>query len=201
MQINVIREKRKTIVLKVVDTENAVLKVPKFLNDQKIKEFLNSKKNWLEKTTEKIKSNDFFAQKFDLKNNLYLNGEFFQPVEALKSKAKNKILNFYKSKFFLLEKVAQNISEKTGLKFNEVKILSSKRVWGSFNAQGVMKLNFKLVILPARLLEYVILHELCHAKQMNHSAKFWALVQKYLPNFKELKIELNQYSFLLKEQF
>lgn len=201
MQINVIREKRKTIVLKVVDTENAVLKVPKFLNDQKIKEFLNSKKNWLEKTTEKIKSNDFFAQKFDLKNNLYLNGEFFQPVETLKSKAKNKILNFYKSKFFLLEKVAQNISKKTGLKFNEVKILSSKRVWGSFNAQGVMKLNFKLVILPARLLEYVILHELCHAKQMNHSAKFWALVQKYLPNFKELKSELNQYSFLLKEQF
>lgn len=201
MQINVIREKRKTIVLKVVDTENAVLKVPKFLNDQKIQEFLNSKKNWLEKTTEKIKSNDFFAQKFDLKNNLYLNGEFFQPVEALKSKAKNKILNFYKSKFFLLEKVAQNISKKTGLKFNEVKILSSKRVWGSFNAQGVMKLNFKLVILPARLLEYVILHELCHGKQMNHSAKFWALVQKYLPNFKELKSELNQYSFLLKEQF
>ena len=201
MNIEIKREKRKTVLLKLIDYQNAVLKIPFYLSDKKVEDFLESKKTWIEKNSIKLKSNTLFSQQFDLKSKLYLNGEYFQEVIKLKSHANNKIKNFYKSQFFILEEMAKKLSEQTGLKYKEIKMHSSVRVWGSYNSQGLMKLNYKLIILPPILQKYVILHELCHSKQMNHSPKFWALVQKLCPEFKILKKQLNHFSFLLKEKF
>ena len=201
MNIEIKRENRKTILLKLIDYQNAVLKIPFYLSDKKVEDFLESKKTWIEKNSIKLKSNTLFSQQFDLKSKLYLNGEYFQEVIKLKSHANNKIKNFYKSQFFILEEMAKKLSVQTGLKYKDIKMHSSVRVWGSNNSQGLMKLNYKLIILPPILQKYVILHELCHSKQMNHSPKFWALVQKLCPEFKILKKQLNNFSFLLKEKF
>ena len=95
----------------------------------------------------------------------------------------------------------QRISNETGLAYNEIKMINSVRVWGSFNTAGIMKLNWKLVLLPVQLIEYVICHELCHGLQMNHSSKFWENVSKICPDYKKHKKELYRYSFLLKDKF
>ncbi len=201
MQIKIERQNRKSIVLKVVDAENAVLKVPMGFSTVKVEQFLNSKRKWIEKTALKLRENKAFSQSLDLKNMLYLNGKLVGEVRNLKSCSKNKIKAFYKEKFIEIEKLSAQISDKIGLSFNNVKMLTSVRVWGSFNSQGLMRLNWKLVILPQRLVEYVVIHELCHGKQMNHSPKFWKLVEKFCPDFKERKKELTKYSFVLKEVF
>ena len=208
MNIEILRERRRTIFLKILNSENAILKVPKRLSQKEIKEFLDSKKNWLEKSVKKMKSNEDFSKQFDFQRFLYLGGKricekkdaisHYETFDERKKTRETK--KFYQSFFSRLENYARSISQKTGISFNDIKQISSVRVWGSFDSNKQMKLNLKLVILPERLVEYVIIHELCHSKQMNHCTKFWKLVEKFCPDYKERKKELNQFGFLLKTE-
>ena len=209
MKINIIREKRKTMVLKIVDSENAVLKAPTNFSQKKIDDFIESKSKWLEKNSIKMKEKENLSHSFDFENYLYLNGKIFSSTAELafdfnaltQEKKKKLIKKFYLSNFERLETLAKEISDKTGLKFKEIKPTTSVRIWGSYNTSKVMKLNWKLLILPKELSEYVIYHELCHSVHMNHKPKFWKSVEKFCPNYKQLKKELSFYSFVLKADF
>lgn len=70
-------------------------------------------------------------------------------------------------------------------------------MWGSMNNKKEMRLNWKLIILPEKLIEYVIIHELCHIKYLNHSKLFWQEVSKYLPDYKSRRNNLKEYSFIM----
>jgi len=76
------------------------------------------------------------------------------------------------------------------LKYNRVTIRHQKSRWGSCSSKGNLNFNCKLICLSNELQEYVIAHELCHLEEMNHSKKFWQLVEKTIPNYKELRKEL-----------
>lgn len=201
MKVEIERQRRKTIVLKILNSQTALLKVPMGLSKDKIDEFLTSKQDWIEKTVAKLQKNQTFANGFDLQDKLYLDGVLVGSVSDLKSRSKNRIKNFYQAKFSVLKERAIFISKAIGLKVAEVKIYSSVRVWGSFSTEKVMKLNWKLVILPQILVDYVIIHELCHGKHMNHSPNFWKTVEKYCHDYKIRKKELSKFSFVLKQQF
>ncbi len=209
MKIKLIKEKRKTIVLKVIDSDNAVLKVPKTISDKKIEEFLKSKENWLKKTSARMKDNESFSTDFDFEKFIYLNGKPFVSTKEISLEfdkldsegKKEEIRKYYLSMFWKLEELADKLSSETGLKYNEIKITDSVRIWGSYNCKRQMKLNFKLLILPENLIEYVIYHELCHSIHMNHKPQFWKDLEKICPNYKALKKELNKYSFVLKTNF
>ena len=209
MKIKLIKEKRKTIVLKVIDSNNAVLKVPKTISDKKIEEFLKSKENWLKKTSARMKDNESFSTDFDFEKFIYLNGKTFVSTKEISLEfdkldsegKKEEIRKYYLSMFWKLEELADKLSSETGLKYNEIKMTDSVRIWGSYNSKRQMKLNFKLLILPENLIEYVIYHELCHSIHMNHKPQFWKDLEKICPNYKALKKELNKYSFVLKTNF
>lgn len=209
MKIKLIKEQRKTIALKVVDSENAILKAPKSISDKKIEEFLKSKANWLNRVTKRMKETEQFSTAFDFEKFIYLDGKQFISTNEIsigfeKLSAKNKweeIKKYYLSLFWKLEELADKLSKETGLKFKEIKSSNSVRVWGSYNSKGQMKLNFKLLVLPERLIRYVIYHELCHSIHMNHKPQFWKDLEKLCPNYKALKKELSQFSFVLKTAF
>ena len=209
MKIKLIKEKRKTIVLKVIDSNSAVLKVPKTISDKKIEEFLKSKENWLKKTSARMKDNESFSTDFDFENFIYLKGKPFVSTKEISLEfdkldsegKKEEIRKYYLSMFWKLEELADKLSSETGLKYNEIKMTDSVRIWGSYNSKRQMKLNFKLLILPENLIEYVIYHELCHSIHMNHKPQFWKDLEKICPNYKALKKELNKYSFVLKTNF
>lgn len=65
--------------------------------------------------------------------------------------------------------------------------------WGSCSSTGAIHLNWRLMQLPARLVDYVLVHELCHRLEMNHSAAFWLRVAQVLPDYRRLRHELKQY--------
>ena len=81
-----------------------------------------------------------------------------------------------------LTKLTQ-ISQKTGLEFRQLGIRNQKTIWGSCNAHKNISLNFKILFLPPAIFNYVLLHELCHTKHLNHSKKFWQLVAKFDSNY------------------
>lgn len=80
-----------------------------------------------------------------------------------------------------------------GFSYNRIAIKNLRRSWGSCSAKRNLNFNYKIVHLPRRLAEYVIVHELCHLAELNHSKRFWALVTKTIPDYKECRKALRKY--------
>ncbi len=89
-----------------------------------------------------------------------------------------------------LPKELLKISKAIALPFNQVSVRQQKTIWGSCSGSKDISLNYKLLFLPQPLVRYVLIHELCHTKHMNHSNKFWQLVESKEPNYKELDPQL-----------
>lgn len=81
-------------------------------------------------------------------------------------------------------------SDAYGVVFNRISIRDQKTCWGSCSAKKNLNFNYKIVLISKELRDYVIVHELCHLKEMNHSPRFWNLVAQTVPNHKELRREL-----------
>lgn len=92
----------------------------------------------------------------------------------------------------LTERVVQCASD-TGLQPTSVEIRTYRRKWGQCTARGKVSLNWRCIHLSQALQDYVVIHELCHLREMNHSARFWSLVQSYCPNYTELRQEMRRY--------
>jgi len=94
----------------------------------------------------------------------------------------------------LLPDRTKQLADKYGFTFTDVKIQSSKTRWGSCSRAKSINLSLYLMLLPAYLIDYVILHELCHTREMNHGDKFWAWMDKVTDGkSKELRAELKNY--------
>lgn len=77
-----------------------------------------------------------------------------------------------------------------GYKWNRIAIKNTKRRWGSCSKKGNLNFCYKIVFLPTEIADYVIVHELCHLGQFNHSKMFWELVSRTLPDFRMTRKKL-----------
>lgn len=92
---------------------------------------------------------------------------------------------------------AERLSMETSLVPSIVQVANFKRKWGQCSNLGVISLNWRLVHLPTYLQDYVIIHELCHLKEMNHSSRFWSLVHTFYPEYRVASQEIkSRFSFL-----
>ncbi|MHB8651625.1 MAG: M48 family metallopeptidase [Minisyncoccota bacterium] len=82
--------------------------------------------------------------------------------------------------------------------FNKIFIKNQKTRWGSCSNKQNLNLNYKIVFLPQKHQDYIIVHEMCHLKEFNHSKSFWALVEKILPNYLDIKKELRNHDLFYK---
>jgi predicted metal-dependent hydrolase len=79
----------------------------------------------------------------------------------------------------------RRLSDQTGLRYSSVTIRQQKTRWGSCSSRGSISLNARLLFLPPELVTYVLIHELCHTRHLNHSPRFWRLVESYLPDYRQ----------------
>lgn len=96
------------------------------------------------------------------------------------------------AKVHLGEKVCQ-FAEKMQVTVNRITIKEQKTRWGSCSSKGNINFNWKLVLMPERIQDYIVVHELAHRKQMNHSAAFWKIVEDFLPDYKERRAWLRSH--------
>ena len=82
------------------------------------------------------------------------------------------------------------LGQQTGLSYQRVSIRTQRTRWGSCSSAGNLNLNDRLILLPKDLADYVMVHELCHTRHLNHSARFWQLVQFHIPDYRQLEKQL-----------
>ena len=143
-----------------------VVTVPKNIDHGSIEKFIAEKSTWVAEKIRYVNS---------IKDKVFLNSskrEYKKYKEKALALAENRIAYYNKLYCF-------NI--------NTIRIKNTKSRWGSCSKKGNLNFSYKIVLLPENLADYIIVHELCHLGEFNHSKRFWELVSKALPNYKELK--------------
>ncbi len=107
------------------------------------------------------------------------------PAEALKTTLKREARRVFASR------LAQ-YAPRLGLAPTGLRLSSARTRWGSCSAQGGISLNWRLILLPLPIIDYVVCHELAHLKEMNHSPRFWSVVEQLCPEWRQLREELRQ---------
>lgn len=92
-----------------------------------------------------------------------------------------------------LEKRVKLFGRQMQVSVNRISIKEQKTRWGSCSSKGNINFNWKLVLMPERIMDYVVVHELAHRKQMNHSKSFWREVEIVLPDYRERKQWLREH--------
>lgn len=92
---------------------------------------------------------------------------------------------------FIHARVAE-LNQHYGLRYNRITIKDQKSRWGSCSRQGNLNFNYKLLFLPSHIADYIIVHELCHLREMNHSRNFWGLVAQTVPDYHFKRKELRE---------
>lgn len=104
---------------------------------------------------------------------------------------KSILIRFLRDKLLLeVTKLVDFFSAKHELSFSKIRIMNNKNKWGSCSSKGVLSFNWRLVFAPKEILEYLVVHEMCHIIEMNHSIRFWNLVETLYPNYKLAKLWL-----------
>lgn len=108
------------------------------------------------------------------------------PVRSKKDSRKEYLENKEKARSLIKERISV-LNKAYGFAFNNISIRDQKTCWGSCSKKGNLNFNYKLVFLPERMRDYVIVHELCHLLELNHSRRFWELVSKTFPDYMEIR--------------
>ena len=163
-----ISKRAKRMRLAIYCDGSFVVTKPQGLSENIVEKFIIQKSNWV------VTKIEYFKQ---------FKGSLF----------KNDHENYLKNKDEALVFVSQRMeyfNKKYNFKFNKVNIKNQKTRWGSCSKKGNLNFNYKILLLSKNIADYIIVHELCHLKEFNHSHKFWNLVAKVIPNYLDIRKEL-----------
>ncbi len=122
---------------------------------------------------------------------------YITEAEGLQA-VKKTIQKFYRGKAEeVIHDRLQFFNEHYGFFYNQVTLRNQKSRWGSCSRLKNLNFNWKLIMAPIEVIDYVVVHELCHLKQMNHSARYWALVAEIIPDHKQRRKWLRENHYLL----
>lgn len=112
-------------------------------------------------------------------------------------RSKKEILLYRKQARTLVQNRLEYFNQFYRYSYNKVFIKNQKTRWGSCSKNKNLNFNYKIVLLPEKLQDYIIVHELCHLGEFNHSKKFWNLVEKTIPDYLTIKKDLRKIGFTL----
>jgi len=157
-----------------VDVDGSVLVVkPIRMPSSVAEEFIQKKKKWI------LKSIRYFQKFSD-----------FTPVRG---RTRRDYLKHKEEARSLIHERIGYFNSNNRFPIKRVAIKNQRKCWGSCSEKGNLNFNYRIFFLPEHLRDYIIVHELCHLRELNHSSKFWALVEEILPNHKKVRKQLKKY--------
>lgn len=188
--------------------------------------FIKEKESWIIKQLSHVKENIVAPRKLTLANNstipyqgkeLIIN-YIIQTKKRIKiEKASDQLLIYIserdknnnelirKALFSWYKQEAKTLMEQKvnlyaamyGLRHNKITIRDQKTIWGSCNNKGNLNFSWRIILLPERVADYLVVHEVCHLREMNHSSRFWSLVEQTIPEYKMYRKYLRDNSLKL----
>lgn len=155
----IIRSDRKTIAIQILPDGEVVVRCPRRMSADAIKGFVESKSAWIEKHLSKVITNH--NEKFSTLE-----------IESLREKTRA-----------LIKKRVRFYAPRIGVAYGTITIRAQRSRWGSCSSKGNLNFNCLLALVPPEVLDYVVVHELCHRIEMNHSRRFWDAVANILPDY------------------
>lgn len=161
----IIKSKRKTGCIEIKPDGRVLVRVPNRMSQSQIDEMLAKKHDWILKHLSEIEKTSLSKESEEKLSE--------QDIKRLKRKAAQ----------YLPER-CRLYSSILGVSYKRISIRCQRTRWGSCSAKGNLNFNILLMLTPLEVIDYVVIHELCHRKQMNHSKAFWGLVESVMPDYK-----------------
>ena len=170
------RSKRaKRINVSVKPFKGVRVAIPYGISFEKAEQFAQSKRSWIQKHLDKMKQ-------VEKEHEVFSNNS----TEIYRAEARKKLVNRLNA-----------LSEQYGFSYNKVFMRNQKTRWGSCSAKNNINLNMQLVRLPDEMIDYVLLHELVHTRIKNHTNAFWAELNRFVGDAKEMSKKLDEYNIFL----
>lgn len=199
-----IRSGRRTLQIEINHKAELVIRAPSRMSKRRIFHFLEEKEEWIQKTITKmhLKKKElsvpentflFLGKHTSIRMRIQKKSiEWCDDVLFFSPKAwEEKEASFEKFAREYLRRMAQEYAlvyaEEIGMTYSSIRIGSAKTRWGSCTSKGNLSFSWRLLSAPEEVVKYVIAHEVAHLKEMNHSKRFWAIVEKLCPDYKEQK--------------
>lgn len=210
-----VRSKRRSIALIITDNGELEVRAPLKAAIKIIEDFINAKLSWITKKQEliikkpKVQSKSYIdgeeflyegsVYKLQYGDCSYINiDEYLHVPKNFSFQTKNSLTYWYQAQ--ALAKITERIkyyTDLTKLRYSTIKLTNAQRIWGSCTHDGVLRVNWRLIMAPAEILDYVVVHEIVHLDEHNHSKHFWRKVEMILPDYKKRRAWLKQNSDIL----
>lgn len=172
--VEIIRSSRRSLGLQVKPDGTVCARVPMQVPDHTVREFIEGHADWILKKRKLVLSRD------NCPDIVYL-------PEVTEESDRERI------RTFIEEKVAHYASV-MGVSYGRITMRNQKTRWGSCSSEGNLNFNCRLLFVPDRIVDYVVIHELAHRRFMNHSKSFWMEVEKYMPDYRQQRKMLSRFA-------
>ncbi len=216
MDYQLIRSKRKTIAISFDENCQLIVKAPIWVGKSRIEAFISEKSEWIEVTrTRLIRAKEEASKtRMKLENGdvLYFLGDkrilsvireerkrakvvctmerivLYVPYEADYAYRCEQLERWYRKEAqqIINEKVTE-FAGRLGVSYEDIRIKDQKSRWGSCSSKGNLNFNWRIIMAPETVCDYVVIHELCHLVYLNHSEQFWNLVESICPQYRQYK--------------
>lgn len=163
--LTIVRSSRRTLSLQIRPDGSLLVRAPLRMPEREIREFLREKSDWIEKNLAKVEKANRVGEEAPLST---------EDIHDLADRALREI-----------PPRVREFARRMGVSYGRITIRNQRSRWGSCSSEGNLNFNCLLMLTPDNVMEYVVVHELCHRKEMNHSARFWAEVERVLPGYRE----------------
>lgn len=214
----IIRTNRRSLSLTVSRTGELIVRAPKKLALDQIINFINEKEKWIENKQKEIRSvYKVNASLINYEKFLFLgknvsklevnkvkkaelnNDTLYFPVCETVDQVVGHALRWYKqSSAEVLKTRLDYFANLMDVHYESCSLTNSKNRWGSCDSSGNLKFNIRLAMLPHKVIDYIIIHELTHLLEFNHSKNFYKIIESIMPDYKRQISQLNSYGFLLQ---
>lgn len=219
VKFRLIRSNRRTVGLEINHQGDLIVRAPERLELTAIKNILKSHRKWIthkleevEKRRQLIRPKKFvggeqflwLGREYPLmlsprrRPALRFTGQNFILSSRWQGQAREIFEKWYRKKARIyLEERVRSLAARDGFRFKKFRLSSARTRWGSCSARGTISLTWRLIMAPPEIIDYVIIHELAHTREKNHSRAFWDLVAWQMPDYRQRRRWLRQNGFRL----
>lgn len=211
-----IRTNRRSISISINNLGQIIIKAPRKVSMDEIQKVIDKKERWIALHKERIEKNNELNKNILTYKDILFCGNIYHiafderikkitlidnycliPLKYKDTYQRKLILWYKKIANEILTQRVQYFCDLMQLEPSAVKLTNARTCWGTCNSKGVVSLNWRLMMVPHNLIDYVVVHELAHLVQMNHSKLFWQVVYSVLPDYASRRKSLKQGDYLL----